>query len=104
MLQTVKLKKKWFKNLELLYRELGLIVKEENGKESCNPSNVYINPKDEVLIRKTLRAEFKKRCLWADTKQLDTSVALHMLNLGPNTSKAIVEGYIIIDKEGNKNG
>lgn len=98
-MKTAKIKKKYYKDLSFMYHDLGLI---ENN--SCNPSNVLCSKEDYELIKKTIRAEFKKQNPYASKKSLDFSVGMHLLNLGPNevANQAIRPGYLLILEDSNK--
>lgn len=97
MNRFIKWKSKWFKDLSLFYRENGLI-ESSHGLESCNPSKVWINPKDSKRLRDSYYAMYKNEYQFLSKKQIESSVAMYMLNLEPKIDKGISEGYILIEE------
>jgi hypothetical protein len=93
LMKTIKFKKKWYNRIDLIYTENGLV----NEANRCNPSRVYINPADEKLIKRALTALFGKT-KYRSKKMIETDVALHMLNLCPNTSLGVAKGYILVEE------
>lgn len=98
MLTAIKLKNKWFKDLSVMYKELGLIYT-ESKTERCYPSLVYINPLDAKMFKSVAINEFKKQKPYLSKKQLDLAIGMYLLNLEPSTSKGVAKGYIIIDSK-----
>ena len=97
----VKWKAKWFKNLDLMYREEGLITSSYE-KEFCNPSKVWINPKDGKKLRVTYYRAYRNDYPFLPKKKIDLAVAMLMLNIEPRVNKGVAEGFILIEGECKK--
>ena len=96
---VVKMKARYYKDLEFMYEDLGL-VKIEDGKKTVNPSNVYISSEDYKKMKKTLKEKFKKQNEFSSNKKIEQKLGFYLLNLGPNENmcKGVRPGYLIIVK------
>jgi len=94
-MKIIKWKAKWFKNLSLLYKDNNLITTVDN-LTSCNPSRVFINPKDATKLHNILHKEFKKDYPYLSKHNIQSSVAAYLLNLEPVNTKGITKGWILI--------
>lgn len=96
-MKTVKLKKSWLSDPEKLLRAVGAV----NDKLSrAFPSEVYLSKEDyKVLTQNTAKA-FKKKYPFIHKRKLESSIAIHMLNLGPNESlgSAVRPGVALVDE------
>jgi hypothetical protein len=92
-MKIVKVKKRYFKDLAFLYKDLDLIINNE-----CNPSRVLMSKQDYRTLKKTTTDLFKKQYPGIRGNKLKASVAMHLLNLGPNemAGEAVKPGYLII--------
>lgn len=97
-MKTVKIKKKYFKDLSFMYKDLGLI----DSDNQCDPSRVLMSKEDLKILKKTTQEMFKKQYSFFSKKILEINVATHLLNLGPSelAADAIKPGYmILLDKK-----
>lgn len=97
-MRFVKIKKKWLSDFASFYRENDLI-KEDN---QVNPDKVWMNPLDEKELVSSITKKFKKQNPLLPKKNLNASVGLYMLNIGPKTDKGVSKGYILIEEENKK--
>lgn len=97
----IKIKKKWYGNLESFYKDNRLGYYDSRIKKIvCNPELVMINPADEKKIRQAYKIQYKKQYKEATKKVIDYSVGMDMLNFCPSVCDGIKEGYaFIIEKE-----
>jgi hypothetical protein len=97
-MKVVKIKKKYYRDLEFMYKDLGLIEEDENGEKSVNPSNVLMSDVDTKILKKTIAQEFKKKYPFCRSIKLQSSIKMYLLNLEPSTvaGKAIKPGYLVI--------
>lgn len=63
-----------------------------------HPGDVYVHPADARRIRKALKRHAKKLHKYLVGRRLETAVAMHWLNLGPNESTAAKLGYALVDR------
>ena len=63
------------------------------------PQHVYLSKKDNNTIKNNLTILAKKQFKTATKNQIQMSVGMEMLNLGPNSSleDAIKDGYALVD-------
>jgi len=92
-MKIVKIKKRYYKDLPFMYKDLGLI---ENNQ--CDPSRVLCSTEDLKLFKKATKELFKKQYPFARSIKIESGVAMHLLNLGPSerAKQAIKKGYLII--------
>lgn len=90
-MKYIKLKKVHYKDLGKLLKDCDLV----DGMQAY-PSNLFVNPKDYKEIEKQTKLQFKKEYPSISKRTLDSSVAMHLLNIGPNTSEAVKIGYGIV--------
>jgi hypothetical protein len=99
MVKSIKLKKKYYKDLEALLKDAGLVDVEANR---AYPSNLVVNPVDYKKIRREIVKAFKKEYPYSIPRRIQAGVEMHLLNLGPNENVAVRPGYaIIVQKESN---
>lgn len=96
MHKVVKIKKRYYTDLEFMYEDLGLVTMKD-GKKHVNPSNVLISNEDYKKMKKALKEKLGKS-KFISSKKRDMQVNMHLLNLGPNETlgKGICPGYLII--------
>lgn len=63
------------------------------------PSDVYVNKKTMALFKSALKKLAKKKYPFLSERKLSTAVGMELLNLGPNESKDVKDGYIAVDTE-----
>lgn len=92
-MKAYKFKRKYYSDLTLLYKDLGLI-----HENSVDPSKVHCSKADIKIIERELRKAYRKEYPGITKKKLDSAVAMYMLNLGPSEriSESIKPGYIIV--------
>ena len=92
-MKIVKIKKRYYKDLQFMYNDLGLVKNNE-----CDPSRVLCSSKDLKLFQKATKEVFAKVYSWSTPKSLQSSVSMYLLNLGPSerAKQAIKPGYLII--------
>lgn len=93
-MKYIKLKKAHYKDLGLLLADCGLVY-----GMNADPSSLFVNPKDYKEIEKQTKLQFKKEYPHCSTKIIASSVAMHLLNIGPNTSEAVKQGYGIVKEK-----
>lgn len=63
------------------------------------PSDVYVNKKTMALFKSALKKLAKKKYPFLSERKLNNAVGMELLNLGPNESKDVKDGYIAVDAE-----
>ena len=93
-MKAVKIKKRYYKDLPFMYKDLGLIDK----ANSCDPSRVLCSKNDYKLFEKATKDIFMKQHPYTTSKKIEFGVAMHLLNLGPSerVCQAIKDGYLLI--------
>ena len=76
-----------------LLKLAGLVNEEKNTAE---PSRLLVGKADYATILRGVTLQFKKEYPYLRGKYLQTAVGMHMLNLAPNESLAVREGYAIV--------
>ena len=96
-MRTVKIKAKYYKDLEGMYEELGL-VNTTGQRKTVNPSNVLMSKQDYTKIKRTLQKNLKKEKPYLSKQMITKSVNNYLLNIGPNelAGDAVKPGYLII--------
>ena len=96
-MRVVKIKKRYYRDLEFMYKDLGLVT-ESNGRKSVDPSVALMSKKDYAILKKQTFLQFKKEYPYLKKSGLLAEVALYLLNLGPSTlaENGIKPGYMII--------
>jgi hypothetical protein len=96
-MKIIKLKQNEFNNLEALLKRAKLV--DENDK-TAHPHLIYVNKKTYSAMKRAIRKEFKKAYPFSSKRQIDYSVGMYLLNLGPNELKtggsALPYGYAIV--------
>jgi hypothetical protein len=97
-MKTVKVKKRYLKDLSFMYRDLGLIYKDEDGRDTVDPDKVLMSKEDLKELEKNIKSQLKKENPLCRDVKLESSVNMHLLNIGPNSlaEDAIKKGYMII--------
>lgn len=92
-MKVYKFKKKYYSDLTLLYRDLGLI-----HENSVDPSKVHCSKVDIRIIKREIRNAYRKVYPGINKRKLESIIAMYMLNLGPSEliSESIKPGYIIV--------
>lgn len=92
-MRVIKITRSMLKDAETLLTKVGAI----NGINAY-PYHVYMNKKDYIKLTKNVRAAFKKEYPYLVERKVQSSVAMYMLNLGPNElGLGIKEGYLLVD-------
>jgi len=93
--KIIKLIKSDYKSLDSFYRRNGL-VQEVDGRQSVNPSDVYISKKDAKRFKSELAKLAKKRGMSAHRAKV--AVGYEWLNLGPSEvlEDQIKPGFAIV--------
>lgn len=97
-MKVLKIKKKYYGDLEFMYKDLGLIRKNEFGRDSVDPNNVLMSDIDAKTLKKVITEKFKDKYPYLNKIKLEGAVGMYLLNLQPSTvaGKAIKPGYLIV--------
>lgn len=92
-MKVFKFKAAYYRDLAKLLKEVGAVVKNQ-----AYPEYTLVSKVDYKKIEKATKAAFIKEYpyLKFSKKALATSVAMHLLNLGPAVSEAIKPGTILV--------
>ena len=93
-MKSLKLKKVHYWDLEKLMDDCEVV-----DGDKANPSLVFVNELTLRVMRKTITEKYKKQDPHLSKKYIDYSVSMYMLNLAPDTSNAIKDGYCIVEEE-----
>lgn len=86
------------KGLESLLTKLGAVNKE---KRRAYPSHVYMSLEDYAKVKKFYKKAFKKEYPGLNSKAIEASIGMELLNLGPSTilGKSIRPGYVLVNED-----
>jgi hypothetical protein len=92
-MKIFKMKKRYYGDLEFMYKDLGLIK-----DNAVDPTKVFVSKKDQKLIEKTIAQKFKKQYPYVRKQKLESSVGLYLLNLAPSGKLETVlkDGFIVV--------
>lgn len=92
-MKTFKIKKKEFGDLTSLYERIGCTHKDRYAF----PYHTFVSPKTYKLIEKTIKQQYKKEYPHLNKRRLDSSVGMHLLNLGPVILTGLHDNVILVD-------
>lgn len=91
-MKTIKITKKMFNSAEELLKSAGAV----KGNRAF-PYFVYMNPKDYKKLARNVKSAFRKQYPFLNTRKINSSTGMYLLNLGPTEVAGIKEGYLVID-------
>lgn len=97
-MKQYKIKASEYANLPALLTRVGAT----EGNRAF-PSDVYVNKKTLALFKSALKKLAKKKYPFLSERRLNNAVGMELLNLGPNESKDVKDGYIAVDTESIEN-
>jgi hypothetical protein len=102
-MKTFRLTKRMLKDVEFLLTKVGAVatVPATGGArgeaEQAFPSHVYVSKADYKKIQKETARQIRKEYPYLNKRRVQSTVGMHLLNLGPVELDGIKEGFILVD-------